>query len=195
MIKRKTLTLFASVLVICLLASCSSNEIPDSKDIPVQNFSMINQDKKTVNLDSLKGEVWVADFIFTSCEDVCLPMTSNMSKLQKALEKEGLEEVRLISYSIDPEVDTPEVLKRIGEQFNADFTNWDFLTGYEQKYIEEFAKDSFQMMVHKPENEDQVIHGVSFFLVNQEGNVVQMYNGTDEFPLEDIIKHIKILRK
>ena len=195
MIKRKTLTAFALVWVLCLLASCSSNEIPDSKNIPVDNFSMINQDKKTVNLDSLKGEVWVADFIFTSCEDVCLPMTSNMSKLQKELKDEGLEDVRLVSFSIDPEVDTPEVLKQFGDQFNADYTNWDFLTGYEQNYIEEFAKDSFQMMVHKPENEDQVIHGVSFFLVNQEGNVVQIYNGTDEFPLEDIIKHIKILKK
>ena len=182
------------VLVIVLVACGQKKAIPNSTDWLIEDFSAQNQDQETVTLADLKGKVWMANFIFTNCIDVCPPMTSNMSQLQVELKEQGIENVNFVSFSVDPKVDTPEVLKKFADQFSVDYTNWDFLTGYDQQYIENFARENFKMAVVKPENSDLVVHGVSFFLVNQEGEAVQSYPGNEKLPTEEIIKHIKILQ-
>src|SRR5690625_1660670 len=95
-------------LILLFLVGCSSFESNMSRD--VADFQFINQDEETVRLDDLKGSFWIADFIFTNCVTICLPMTSNMAKLQKELADHNLD-VQFISFSVDPDVDTPEVLK------------------------------------------------------------------------------------
>ncbi|MGE6376367.1 SCO family protein [Peribacillus muralis] len=182
----------ASILL--LLTACGSNGVPDAKNWDLEDFSYIDQDGKPFSKSDLKGKVWVADFIFTSCETVCPPMTSNMSKLQQQLKDEGVEDVEFVSFSVDPEIDKPEVMKKYGNQFNVDYRNWHFLTGYGQEEIEQFALDNFKTLVKKPEKEDQVIHGTSFFLMDQEGKIIRDYTGLQDIPFEDIIKHIKILQ-
>lgn len=155
------------MVIILLLSACGSS-IPGARNYPIEPFSYTDQDGNSLSLEDLKGKVWVADFIFTNCADVCLPMTANMSKLQTMLKDKGIKDVEFVSFSVDPEVDSPEVLKEFAERFEADFSNWHFLTGYDQKHIEEFAKNSFKATVLKPEKGDQVIHTVDFYLVNQE---------------------------
>ncbi|MGE7878552.1 SCO family protein [Peribacillus muralis] len=182
----------ASILL--LLTACGSNGVPDAKNWDLEDFSYIDQDGKPFSKSDLKGKVWVADFIFTSCETVCPPMTSNMSKLQQQLKDEGVEDVEFVSFSVDPEIDKPEVMKKYGNQFNVDYRNWHFLTGYGQEEIEQFALDNFKTLVKKPEKEDQVIHGTSFFLMDPEGKIIRDYTGLQDIPFEDIIKHIKILQ-
>lgn len=194
MFLKKRLAAVGMILFLLILTACGDKEIPNSKDWPVADFAFTNQDQEQVSLKDLKDKVWVANFIFTNCNDVCLPMTANMSKLQTKLKEEGIKDVELISFSIDPTVDSPEKLKQFGDTFKADYSNWDFLTGYEQSLIEDFAKESFKTLVKKPETGDQVLHGTSFALVNQDGTVVQTYDGLEDFPLEEIIKHIKILQ-
>ncbi len=178
-----------------LIAACSNEQkIPNATDYEVESFTFKNQDNADVSLEDLKGKVWVANFVFTNCTTVCLPMTANMKKLQERLVEEGVEDVQLISFSVDPEIDKPEVLREYGEKFNADFSNWHFLTGYSQDKIESFSLDSFKVIVQKPEGNDQVTHSVSFSLVDQEGRVVQSYSGLADIPMDDIIKHIKMLQ-
>ncbi len=86
---------------------------------------------------SAERNVWVANFyLLTSCETVCPPMSgSYAAKLQKMAKDEGLD-VRFVSFSVDPEVDTPLKMKDYATKFGADFSNWDFLTGYKQAEIE-----------------------------------------------------------
>ena len=183
------------VVLMCILAACGQVKgIPDSTSWQVGDFIFKNQNEESVSLDDLKGKIWVADFIFTNCHDVCLPMTSNMAKLQLELKEQGIENVELVSFSVDPTVDTPAVLKEYGDNYRADHSNWHFLTGYSQETIQQFAQESFQTSAIKPENSDQVIHGVSFYLVSEDGEVVKSYNGVSDFPLEEIVKHIKILQ-
>lgn len=182
-----------SLVMILLLSSCG-NTIPNARNYPIEQFSFTDQDGNTLSLDDLKGKVWIADFIFTNCADVCLPMTANMSKLQSMLKEKGIEDVEFVSFSVDPDVDSPEVIKEFAERFHADFSNWHFLTGYSQEHIEQFAKNSFKATVLKPEKSDQVIHTVDFYLVNQEGAMVKYYTGLEEIPFDDIINHIKILQ-
>lgn len=183
------------VLILGLfLTACGKKGIENAKDWPLSNFTYTDHNGESFGLSNLKGKVWVADFIFTSCEDVCLPMTSNMSKLQKLAKDEGIENIEFVSFTVDPTVDQPDILTKFAEQFQVDFTNWHFLTGYSQTEIEKFALENFKTLVKKPEKEDQVIHGTSFYLVDKEGTIVKDYTGLQDIPLDEILSDIKTLQ-
>src|SRR5690606_25667449 len=106
--------------------------------------------------DDLNGTIWIASFIFTKCETVCPPLMFEMAALQKRFEEKGIE-VELISFTVDPEVDSPEVLKQYIRHFTDNETNWNLLTGYSQEEIEGFAREQFQTIVQKPNTSNQVI--------------------------------------
>lgn len=177
--------------LILFLTACGY-EIENPHNWEVQKFSYINQDGEEIALEDLKGKVWLASFIFTNCDTVCPPMTANMSKIQGLLNEEGIENVEIVSFSVDPEVDSPEVLKEYAGKFDADFTNWHFLTGYSQEEIENFSRENFKTLVQKIKGEPQVGHGTSFYVVDKEGIIKQSYSGVD-VPFEQIIKDIKSL--
>ena len=184
--------IFLAGILTVFLSSCGTSKIENPLNYDVQSFSFQNQDGKAVSLESLKGQVWVADFIFTNCETICPPMTSHMAELQKQMEEENLQ-ARIVSFSVDPENDTPEKLKKFAANYPLSFQNWDFLTGYSQEEIEKFALKSFKSIVKKPEDEDQVIHQSSFYLVDQNGKVVKDYDGARNTPYDEIIADIKTL--
>ncbi|WNF25226.1 SCO family protein [Mesobacillus jeotgali] len=184
--------MLASVMMFA--AACGNSGLKDAMNYPIEDFTFTNQEGESVSKADLKGKVWVASFIFTNCADVCPPMTANMAKLQDMMKEEGLEDVEIVSFSVDPAVDSPEVLKEYGKKFNVDFTNWSFLTGYTQEEIEKFALESFKAFVKKPETGDQVIHGTDFYLVDQNGEMRKYYTGLKEVPFEQIIKDIKTLQ-
>lgn len=182
------------IAAMLFLSACGQSGIKNALNWELADFTYKNQENKEFGLKDLEGKVWVADFIFTNCEDVCMPMTANMKKLQQLAEEEGIENIEFVSFSVDPTVDTPEVLKDFGSQYNADFSNWHFLTGYQQAEIEQYAMDNFKAIVKKPQTGDQVIHGTDFYLVDQEGKVMKYYTGLAEIPLDEIIKDIKALQ-
>lgn len=183
-----------SILSMLLLSACGNGEIKDAKNWPIEDFTFTNQNHEEFGLADLKGKVWVADFIFTNCADVCMPMTANMTKLQKMVKDEKLENVEFVSFSVDPTVDTPEVLTEYGKQYHADMSNWHFLTGYEQEKIESFAMSNFKTIVKKPKTGDQVVHQTFFYLINQEGKIMKIYPGLADIPFDEIMKDIKTLQ-
>jgi len=182
------------VLLVFFLAACGQNDIKDAVTWPIKDFKAVNQENKSFGLNNLKGKVWIADFMFTSCADVCPPMTSNLLKLQERVKKEGLKDVEIVSFSVDPTVDKPETLTKYANQFHVDFNNWTFLTGYSQAFIEKFALKNFKAFVKKPENGSQVVHQTTFFLVDQKGNVKKTYSGLQDVPYDEIIHDIKALQ-
>ena len=125
--------------------------------------------------------------MFTNCRTVCSPMTANMKKLQERAAKQGIN-VQFISFSVDPEVDTPEKLKEYVAYHGGDFSNWNVLTGYKQEEIETFAKENFSAIVKKPEESDQVLHSTSFYLVDKEGEIIETFEGVKNPPYNDILK-------
>lgn len=188
---------FAAGIFLCLiiLAGCSTGaKIPKALNWDITDFQYINQNGEPYALKDLKGKVWVADFMFTSCETVCPPMTANMARLQKMAKEENLD-VQFVSFSVDPTVDTPDILKTYIQKYTTDTSNWTLLTGYSQEEIEGFAKESFQTLVDKPDTAttNQVTHGTSFYLVDQNGKVMKKYSGISNTPYEDIIRDIKRL--
>lgn len=190
--KKIILVAFMSLFVV--LAACS-NEIEDPLNWDIESFDYMNQEEEQVSLADLNGKVWMADFVFTSCETVCPPMTFNMSKLNDALVEEGVEDVQFVSFSVDPTVDTPEKIKAFMADYDLAKADWQFLTGYSQEEIETFAQENFKALVRKPEEGTQVDHATWFYLVDQDGKIVKAYPGFQDVPYEDIINDIKILQK
>lgn len=183
----------AIIILSCLLiiVGCSKT-IKNPLNWQVKDFAYTNQDEQTISLSDLKGKVWIADFIFTHCTTVCLPMTANKVTLQKQFKELNLD-AHFVSFSVDPERDTPARFKEYGETFGVDFANWDFLTGYTIDEIGAFARESFKSAIALDPNSDQVIHGIQFYLVNQDGVVVKRYDGTNKDSLIQIVNDAKIL--
>ncbi|MGM0899726.1 MAG: SCO family protein [Bacillota bacterium] len=181
-----------SILLLSLvLVGCGDRSIKNPLNWKIENLSAVNEDGKEMDLNDLKGKVWITDFIFTNCATVCPPMTANMTKLQGLLKEKGLD-VEIVSFSVDPAVDTPERLKEYVLNFNGDLSNWHLLTGYSQEFIEDYALKNFKTLVKKPGTDNQVIHGTSFYLIDQEGNVIKDYDGMT-VPFDEIIKDTNIL--
>src|SRR5690625_4997495 len=95
---RKGLFVFIGILFIFAAGSSSNPKIETNMSKNVADFEYTNQNNESFGLQDLKGKWWVADFIFTNCTTVCLPMTSNMSRLQDRVKEEGLEGVHFISF-------------------------------------------------------------------------------------------------
>lgn len=188
-------------LVVCLLllAACSKTEEKNVEDsfplhMEVQKFNAVNQYGEPFTFKNLKGKVWVADFLFTNCDTVCSPMTANMATLQRKLAAAGVD-AELVSFSIDPDHDQPGKLKEYAKGVDADFSNWNLLTGYKQPFIESFANKSFMAAAAKLEDSNQFVHSTSFYLINKDGVVLQKYEGASNPPYNEIINDIKTLEK
>ncbi|MDQ0155105.1 SCO family protein [Robertmurraya andreesenii] len=190
----KSRRILMALMVLVLLSACGNTGIKDPLNYHIKDFTFTDHEGKKFGLKDLKGKVWVADFIFTNCTTICSPMTFNMAKLQKMAKEEGIENIEFVSFSVDPEVDTPEKLKEYGKNFDLDYSNYHFLTGYDQAFIESFALDNFKALVKKPENEDQVIHQGYFYLVDQKGTIMKYYKGSQDTPFADIITDMKALQ-
>lgn len=175
------------LLTLVLLAACSS---PQQSGRQIESFSFTDQDGESFGTDELKGEVWVANFIFTECETVCPPMTSEMAELQQMASEQELD-VQFVSFTVDPMVDTPEKLKAYVTQFTEDDSNWHLLTGYSQEAIKNLALEQFQTIVQKPKTSDQVIHGTNFYLINPEGFIVNEFNYAEDDFEEKLLKEVK----
>ncbi|GLC89052.1 SCO family protein [Lysinibacillus piscis] len=191
---KKSMLLACMLLISVILSACGSYQFKPELDIQVEDFTVTNQHNEQVSLADLKGKPWLAMFIFTSCTTICPPMTYNMTEIQKALKDKGLEDYQIVGFSVDPEIDHPQVLADYLNKFSPiDASKWQLFTGYQQAFIEEFAKNSFQSLVRKTVNSDQVTHMSRFYLVNADGTVVKDYNGSEDVPTETIVADMKAL--
>lgn len=174
--------------VMMILSACGSEKI--------ENFSYPDQMNETVSLESLKGTPWLASFIFTSCKTVCPPMTFNMAQVQEQLAAEGINDYKIVAFSVDPKTDSPEKLKEYLSNFDIpDESKWHLLTGYTQTEIIEFAKDNFKTFVKDVPDSKEIIHGTSFYLIDQEGTIVNNYDGYSDVPIDQIQSDLEKLIK
>ncbi|WP_026675435.1 SCO family protein [Alkalihalobacterium bogoriense] len=159
----------------------------------VPEFEYINQNEQSVSNEQLQGTVWIANMVFTRCPTVCTTMTPNMRMLQDALAEEKLD-VKLVSFTVDPEFDSPDILKSYGENNGAEFDKWMFLSGYTQEEITEFAAEAFLAPVSKLEDSNDMIHATSFYLVDETGQVIRKYDGLALDP-DPIVADVKKVLK
>ena len=162
------------------------DSIPVIGGIP--DFEFIDSEGRDVGLSSLKGKVWVADFIFTTCTMACPIMTGNMNIIHKKYKKN--DDIRLVSISVYPEYDTPEVLKKYASQYEANTDTWHFLTGNEST-VKEVIKDGFKI----GDYEDIIFHSEKFALVDRNGMIRAYYNGMKSEDMKKLKKDINNLLK
>ena len=162
------------------------NELPEIGMVP--EFEFVNSEQETITLNNLKGKVWVADFIFTTCTMACPMMTGNMNIIHKKYKKN--DDVRLVSISVYPEYDTPEVLTKYASQYDANTSRWYFLTG-EENTVKRVIKDGFKI----GDYEDIIFHSEKFALVDKKGMIRAYYNGMKTEDMKKLKKDINILLK
>ena len=193
---RKKFLLPFVLLVVLILSACSVGGFKAEHNYKIEPFEFTNQHNEKVSLDDMKGNVWLAQFVFTVCTSACPPMMMNMADIDKKLTDEGIEDYKIVSFSIDPDVDTPEAMQEYLDMYDVqDQSKWEMLTGYSQEYITSFAAKSFKTLVADIPDSDQVMHATYFSLVNQKGEVVKTYNGMTDVPFDQIVKDMKALSK
>lgn len=187
--------LFASG-VATLLHARSAPPPPVLAQLP--EFSLTNELGQPYGSRELRGKVWVADFIFTHCPSRCPMLTAEMAKLQKRTAELG-ETATLISFSVDPGRDTPEVLKAYGEQHHADARRWHFLTGSLDQ-VQDAVVAGFKMPMDPapaPEGGSaaalfDIAHGTRFVLVDQSGRIRGYYE-TDPENMDRLVADLNAL--
>lgn len=163
-------------------------------DWQVTDFEYTNQFGEAFGSENLKGQYWLANMIFARCPTVCTVMTPNMIVLQQEAKKAGID-IQFVSFTVDPEFDGPEGMKKYGEAYGADFSNYHFLSGYTLDEITEFAKVSFKSLIQEIPNSADIMHSVKFFLVDGDGKVIRMYDGNNDFDEKVIIKDLKSITR
>lgn len=157
----------------------------------IEDFSFTNCDGRTVTRQDLLGKPWVASFVFTNCLSTCPMITRRVRELQDRLKRE---DVRFVTFTVDPKRDTPEVLKNYAELNGADLSRWYFLWG-EAIDVYGLIHRGFQMPAQMPDEVTgnyQVIHSNNIMLVDQKGVVQGKYLGTKD---EDMAKLARDIRR
>ncbi len=189
------------IALVLLLAACGSNEVEPMSYYgnTLEEFEAVNQHNETFTSEDMNGKVWLANLIFTQCVTVCPPMTQNMTELTQELEKADIENTGVVSFSVDPDTDTPEVLSEYMSWYSPSETiEWQLLTGYEFEYLRDYALNNFKSIVKLPQDgSNQVLHGTAIYLIDENGKLVKDYTGVDagdnKFETEQIVKDVKTM--
>ena len=164
----------------------------------LDNFVLTNQTGEAVSLRMLRGEVWLADVIFTRCAGPCPKMSAMMAELSKELAEYS--SLRLVSLTADPAFDTREVLSRYAQEFGAQPDRWFFLTGPKVE-INRLAINSLKLaVVEKEEAErtdpaDLFIHSTLIALVDGRGQLRGFFAALEPGAKEKIVTAVKTLLK
>ena len=151
---------------------------------PLPNFELVDETGKPFRRSDLDGKVWIADFIFTRCAGPCPIMTQRMVELQSELEGS---DIGLVTISVDPEYDTPQVLSDYARKFGADPDRWMFLTG-DRTEIYDLSIKGFMLAVDRDvDYERQIIHSTRFVVVDRRGRIRAYHDGVDGWDLDALV--------
>ena len=155
--------------------------------VNVPDFSLTNQKGESLGLSDMAGKIWIADFIFTNCPTICPAMTQEMARLQSEFVADP---VYFVSFSVDPERDTTEVLTRYAKTYGADDRRWHFLTG-DKAHIYQLAEQGFSLAAgHKG---SEILHSPRFVLVKADGNIHDHYDSRSKPAMLRLRRDVKAL--
>ena len=158
----------------------------------ISDFKLTNQNGKEITQANYKDKIYVADFFFTTCQDICPVMTKNMYQLQEELKNDN--QILLLSHTVIPEVDTVEQLKEYAIENNVDDSKWNLVTG-DKKQIYELARKSYLAVEDSNYNEFDMIHTENFMLIDKEKQIRGFYDGTNSEEINRLLKDIEILKQ
>ena len=154
------------------------------------HFELTDQDNRRVTDDQLRGSVWVAMVFFTHCPDICPGMMGRLVELQKAVTDP---KVKLVSFSIDPERDTPEQLKRYADRLGADSTRWFLLTGPKDQMFA--AAEWLKLAAEPAQGNKPISHTNRMLLIDQSGNARGVYDSSDDAAMSKLASDASMLAR
>lgn len=158
----------------------------------ITDFSLLNQNGQTITHNDYDNHIYVADFFFTTCPSICPIMTDNMVYLQGLLD--AFPEVKLLSFSVTPEIDSVAVLKEYAIQKGVNDQRWNLLTG-DKKAIYDLARKSYLVVQEDGDGgPHDMIHTENFVLVDKQRRIRGYYDGTVREDMDKILSDIRILR-
>jgi protein SCO1/2 len=155
----------------------------------VPEFRLTSEERSPVSRRQLLGKITIADFIFTQCAGACPVMSSKMSELQQSLLADP--HAQFVSISVDPETDTPEVLRQYAKQYGAVSGRWRFLTG-DRTAIYGLTRDGFHLGLDI-EGDSAIIHSQKFVLIDQEAGIRGYYDMDDSDAVRSLLHDTRIL--
>nr|WP_295928187.1 SCO family protein [uncultured Dyadobacter sp.] len=203
--------LILAALLIHALTACEQRKLPylgepetivktvDGKaveeNVPpvIPEFTFTNQDNRTITEQDFKQKIYVADFFFTTCPTICPIMKKNMLKVYDVFKDHP--DVRILSHSIDPEHDTPAVLKEYSDDLGVSNAMWQFVTGEKSKIYEIGQKHYLVTAGEDAKAPGGYIHGGQFVLVDKDKHIRGIYDGTTDTGTLDLIRDIRVLLK
>ncbi|MGP8234975.1 MAG: SCO family protein [Limisphaerales bacterium] len=175
------LLLTMTAIVVAFIAAPAAVSLPVYGALP--SFQLTDQDNRTATLESLRGQVWIADVIFTRCAGQCLIMSGHMKKIQSALPPGS--PIKLVSFTTDPSYDVPAVLQKYAARYGADGSQWFFLTG-DKAVLRHAAVDGLKLTVldkatgEQDNGNDLFIHSAKFVVIDKSGRIRGYFDGETE---------------
>lgn len=159
----------------------------------IADFSLINQNGKTITQNNYKDKIYVADFFFTTCQTICPIMTDHMKDIQKEILND--DEVMLLSHSVTPVIDSVAKLKKYATEKGVNDGKWNLVTG-DKKQIYELARKSY-LAVKTDGNGDEydMIHTENFMLIDKKRQIRGFYDGTNPEAISQLLKDIEKLKR
>ncbi|MFD2542790.1 SCO family protein [Lacinutrix gracilariae] len=159
----------------------------------IADFSLTNQNGKTITQEDYKDKIYVADFFFTTCQTICPLMTDNMVIIQKAILDD--DDVMLLSHSVTPEIDSVAQLKRYAIKKGVNDTKWNLVTG-DKKQIYALARKSYLAVKEDGDGGPfDMVHTENFMLIDKKQQIRGFYDGTKLEDINLLLEDIKTLKK
>lgn len=159
----------------------------------VGDFKFLNQYGETITEETVKNKIYVANFFFASCKSICPAMSTNLMDVQEAFAED--DSVLILSHSVNPLHDTVEVLMSYANTYGAKKNKWHLLTG-EKKQIYALAKDSYIVNAIEDDGSPEgFLHSELFLLIDTQGRMRGMYDGTDKAQVKKLEEDIRTLKK
>jgi len=157
----------------------------------VPEFTLTESSGKPVTRSDLLGKVWVADFVFTRCSGPCPTLSARMQAIQLALVDEP--SVKLVTFTLDPENDTPSVLVDYAKRFHADPDRWWFITGDKQEVMQKFVVGGLKQTFFPGEAGEEIIHSVYLVVIDRQGRIRSAHDGIDPKSKALVVRDVRQL--
>ena len=163
-----------------------------TKDHTIADFSLINQNGEIITKNDYKNKIYIADFFFTSCTNICIAMVYNMNELQEFYKNDN--DILFLSHSVTPETDSVPILKEYAKNKGVIDGKWNVTTG-DKKHIYELARKSYFAVIEDGDGgKDDFIHTEQFILVDKEYRIRGFYDGTNKKDMEKLKQDVFLLR-
>ena len=159
----------------------------------IPDFNLLSQDSVWVNRNEFKNKILIVDFVFTRCQTICPKMTNELIRIQEDFAADT--NVKIISFTVDPEFDRPYVLKKHMEKKFVDSNKWTFLTGSKETIYALAQRGFFLTAMEDRDRPIEFIHSDKVVLVDKNGWIRGYYNGTERKEIERLVAEIKVLNK